>query len=187
MHYSLYDDEQFSDITIKFERYNEHANAVVPCEVKCHRVILSHTSKYFNSMCGPMKKLDKDQEVIIILDNEDADGAINEAVLRHIYNFPYPEIQRLCDLHGAEAHMDVFIAARKYLLPKLERRALVGLDKSIKFNTSQCTTDRNVNRIFSIVKLLMNNKQHNIEFEANAKQLIFNASPSTVQEAEVPS
>jgi hypothetical protein len=33
----------------------------------------------------------------------------------------------------------------------------------------------------------MNNKQHNIEFEANAKQLIFNASPSTVQEAEVPS
>ena len=136
---SLFDQEQYSDIIIQFEGLDDRFDWIRR-EVKCHKVILCHASKFFNAMCGPAKKSNETERNIIILEDDEQAGRSNEAVLRHIYNFTYAEIREICSIDSftTATQMDVIVAARKYLLPKLEQEALTVLYSDIQELERNC-------------------------------------------------
>ena len=66
-------------------------------DVKCHKAILCRASKFFKAMCTPTNGLDATRKDRIVLEDDYGDDT-NEAVLRHIYNFTYAEIEQLCSI-----------------------------------------------------------------------------------------
>lgn len=130
---SLYDQEEFSDVTIRFYNFHENGRLLKEHEINCHRVIISQASKYFKAMCGSTtNSADQRQEFIDLDDDDECDGRLTQGIIRHMYNFSYAEIQELCTVWEPQAHMYLYIAARKYFLPKLESEALAALYASIE-------------------------------------------------------
>lgn len=108
----FFDREALSDVTIKFgER-----------EVKCHKVVLCSASEYFEMMLGVNSAFkERDQRVIELKDDEDLDAV--EAMLAYMYTFDYV-LRFKSREHDAGFHLNVLVTAKKYLLPKLELKAL---------------------------------------------------------------
>jgi hypothetical protein len=92
-------------------------------------------------------------------------------VLRHIYNFSYYSIQN--DLGGFNmySHMDVIVAAKKYLLPMLEAEALQGLEHEIKAIKDTWDDRYGATRILKVITLLSSHKDHNSSFEGKARSI----------------
>ena len=169
---SLFDQADFSDITIKFEQYSEPCDSFVEREVKCHKVILSHASPFFKSMCDSANEYVGGQPEVLELPDDD-DGHLKEAVLRHIYGFTYAKIQEVCDFHCSRIdwQMDVIVAARKYMLPKLEQEALTALYNNIQELEHNCATPQGSHELFCAVISLKWYRPHNVEFERMARDL----------------
>ncbi|TKA82691.1 hypothetical protein B0A55_01497 [Friedmanniomyces simplex] len=118
---SFFDQEAFSDITVKFGTR----------ERRCHKMILCSKSIYFNDLCGPAKKFAEAQQPIIELKDDDEEAV--EALLRWLYTFDYehrhtgnapdsPEEESTIDFH-----LSVCLVADKYLLQDLKNEALSRL------------------------------------------------------------
>ena len=169
---SLFDQEQYSDIIIQFEGLDDRFDWIRR-EVKCHKVILCHASKFFNAMCGPAKKSNETERNIIILEDDEQAGRVNEAVLRHIYNFTYAEIREIRSKASSTTarQMDVIVAGRKYLLPKLEQEALTALYSDIQELEQNRATPRGSNQLLHAILDLKCYKEHNVEFERMARDL----------------
>ena len=170
---SLFDQAEFSDITIKFEQVNEQCDGFVEREVRCHKVILSHSSPFSKSMCNSANDSIGGQPEIIELPDDNLDGFANEAVLRHIYGFTDPEIKEPCHIDSStiERQMEVIVAARKYLLPALEQEVLAALYNDIQVLERNCATPRGLDDLLDTVDSLKRHKEHNVEFERMARDL----------------
>jgi hypothetical protein len=77
----LFNEDAFSDVTVRFSNR----------EIKCHKVILCTASDYFKALCGPASKFSEKELTIIDLHDDDPDAI--EAVLRYLYNFSYADIK----------------------------------------------------------------------------------------------
>ncbi|KAK4553751.1 hypothetical protein LTR86_009249 [Recurvomyces mirabilis] len=114
---SFFDQEAFSDVTIKFGAR----------ERKCHRMILCSKSKYFAEMCGPNKNFAEAQQSVIALKDDVNEDAV-EAMLRWLYTFDYQTRPKpLMAEPTPEFHLDVCVVADKYLLTCLSAEALSRL------------------------------------------------------------
>ncbi|KAK3669886.1 hypothetical protein LTR78_010267 [Recurvomyces mirabilis] len=114
---SFFDQEAFSDVTIKFGAR----------ERRCHRMILCSKSKYFAEMCGPNKTFAEAQQSVIELKDDVNEDAV-EAMLRWLYTFDYQTRQKPLKAEPtAEFHLDVCVVADKYLLTCLSAEALSRL------------------------------------------------------------
>ena len=178
---SLFDQEQFSDITITFEHYKWDSDEMCTTqylhEVKCHKIILCHASKFFKSMCGSATTATEPGRDTIHLMDDGRCGEVNEAILRHIYGFSYVELQDLCVGSLSWAHMDVIIAARKYLLPGLEQEAVAALYKSIEEEALHRDRPTGERRLARSLVLLERNTEHNPEFADVARDLTLKHLP----------
>lgn len=109
-------------------------------ERKCHRVILCNKSDYFKELFGPGKQFAESNQGVVELKDDDEEAV--EALLRWIYTFEYEERQRNpipCstaedkDDLPLNFHLNVCIAADKYLLPALRDEALGRLHVLLEY------------------------------------------------------
>ena len=170
---SLFDQADFSDITIKFEQYSDLRDDLAEREVRCHKVILSHASQVFKSICDSANKSIGGQPEVVELPGDGEGGLVNDAILQHMYRFTYAEIREICDLDCStiERQMEVIVTARKYLLPKLEQEALTALYNDIQILERNCATIRGSNLLLDAVDSLKRYKEHNVEFERMGRDL----------------
>ncbi len=111
--YRFFDQEAFSDVTIKFGTR----------ERKCHKMILCSKSGYFNDLCGPGKHFAEAQQRTVVLNEDDEDAF--EAMLRWIYTFDYEDRISEAKVEATlDFHLNVCIVADKYLLSDLMNEAL---------------------------------------------------------------
>ena len=156
---SLWNKTTFSDVTIRFSGN----------EVRCHKAVLCTASEYFEALCGPQSKFIESERTTIELYEDDPIAL--EAVLRYIYNFSYTEIvHRLGDFH-ANTHVNVIMAAKKYLLPKLASDALVALEAEIADIEDQLQMSGTGEGVLEIIELLMTHKEQDASFERRIKVL----------------
>lgn len=179
MLHSLYDQEEFSDISIRFEGMDWDKWKRCEREVKCHKIILCEASKYFKTMCSPSKATAGDvPEVIYLEDDEEHCGGLNEAIIRHMYNYSYADIVELGNLHQLSAQADLIVVARKYLVPKLESEATAAvyadIEQQLDDETGQIKieTEKSCKQLSSTVSLLLWLKNSKPEFGEYAHQII---------------
>lgn len=114
--YRLFNQEAFSDITVKFGNH----------ERKCHKVILCAKSDYFTQLLGPGKEFAEANRSAVELKGDDEDAI--EAMLRWLYTFDY-------EARGATAsldfHINVAVVANKYLLRDLEQEASLRFARAL--------------------------------------------------------
>ncbi|KAK5174914.1 uncharacterized protein LTR77_000050 [Saxophila tyrrhenica] len=114
---AIFDKPEFSDITIKFGAQ----------EVKCHKVVLTQASDYFRTLLTNRNFVESEQATIELQGDE---PRAVMAMLRHIYGFPYDQDLAILPSEGIDFHHAVDTTANKYLLSKLEEKALNSLDSS---------------------------------------------------------
>ena len=108
---SLFDQDEFSDVTIR----------VGERQFRCHKMILCQKSEYFQALCGPDGKFrEADQDTIELKDD---DPKAVEVVLRYVYGFEYWELEQVVQDWTVQAHLNTIITATKYLLPAVAETA----------------------------------------------------------------
>jgi len=166
----LFDQDAFADVIIK----SGHL------EIKCHRNILSTASDYFKTLLSqdPKHSLAERSQTVIEL-KDDAPEAIR-AILQYIYSFKYERTVKEYlrddgdvgddevvevedkDVSAAVYHLQVYVAAQKYLLQKLADKALDALKTALTKITER---DQVAGKgLFELVKLLAECQDHNDSF-----------------------
>ncbi|KAK5129095.1 hypothetical protein LTR08_003915 [Meristemomyces frigidus] len=116
----FFDQEAFSDITIKFGSR----------ELCCHKFILCTKSEYFNNICGPGKHFAESGQATIEL-KEDDEGAL-QRMFRWLYSFDYEDEASKKLEDQFQFHVDVCTVADKYGFPTLKNEAFKRLMFSIE-------------------------------------------------------
>ncbi|KAM0712234.1 hypothetical protein Q7P37_011328 [Cladosporium fusiforme] len=107
---SLYNQERFSDLTLKL------SNGVA---IKVHKVILCSKSEYFNMLCGPESRFAERNQAIIELKEDDPEAL--EALIRHLYSThkAADPLQAIKRNRSWRFWLTVRTTADKYLEPSL--------------------------------------------------------------------
>ena len=79
--------------------------------------------EYFKTMLQPDGPFTESQQTVITLEG-DKPYAV-EAILQNIYGFDYDP------LHTLQYHLNVYVAAQKYLLPGLQEIALTAANRKV--------------------------------------------------------
>lgn len=139
-------------------------------------MILSNHSEYFSSLCGANSKWRESSQSVIELHDDDPDAA--ERVLRYLYGFVYPTCQCIPGFQAvspfdvAANHINVFVAAQKYLLPKLESQARRGLQMALDHLASEERESVQIDGFFDTIKLLVIHTEVDPGFVKLAAELI---------------
>ena len=88
-----------------------------------------------------------------------------ETLLRYIYNFTYPEIQKSLGRFSVDTHLSVMMTAKKYLLPKLETEAINGTKAAVTDIECNCMRQGSVTGVLEVIELLASYKDHSDKFE----------------------
>ena len=109
------------DVTIKFGGR----------QIKCHRLILCSVSEYFNAISRPNSRWKEANSGTIELKDDDPDAV--EAMLRYIYGFNYPSIEKaMVKAADVTFHLNTYIIADKYMLQELRGLARGALLREIR-------------------------------------------------------
>jgi hypothetical protein len=152
MYLSLFDCEDYSDITIKTEAR----------EYKCHTIILCHTSEYFKAMCGPRSPWLESKQSVVELKEDDPKAA--EAILRHLYKFEYDEIRESIGGFDITTRLNVVLAAQKYLLPEFEEIALHRVEHALARIETDYGKTGDITQIWDFVRLLSSHVKYQVNF-----------------------
>lgn len=126
----FFDKEQYSDVTLTFSGH----------KIKCHKMILCSKSKHFNAMFGPDSKYVESQlSEIPLYDDDDPDAA--EAMLADLYDLNHLK-KFESRANDPRFHLNVIVAAQKYTVPELEKRALEVFERTIPLATDNITIIR---------------------------------------------
>ena len=127
-------------------------------------------AKYFGSVCGEQSVWEESNHRTIELKEDDPDAV--EAMLRHLYGFKYSEIESTlkkgCDINF---HINVIVAAQKYLLPTLLFAAQEALVREISNVESLCKDTGIGKEVLKAVQLLMDSQVFYTGFAAMAERL----------------
>ncbi|KAK6439941.1 hypothetical protein LTR95_003837 [Oleoguttula sp. CCFEE 5521] len=104
---SLWNQTDYSDITITFSGRSVH----------CHKIVLCRASDYFNRQSGPRSQFAERSLKEVELKDDDPDAL--EALLLHLYQQDFdPDVSK-----SWRFYLDLRAAADKYLLPRLGQTA----------------------------------------------------------------
>ncbi|OTA32009.1 hypothetical protein BTJ68_07322 [Hortaea werneckii EXF-2000] len=115
-----FDQEAFSDVTLRFGS-NER---------RCHKLILCAKSDYFKDLLSPEKRFAEAHQPIVEL--KDDDCAAVEAMLRWLYTFDYESSCPSGHELAPDGHLRVVVVADKYMLDGLRDEALRRLGKILE-------------------------------------------------------
>lgn len=141
--------------------------------MKCHKIILSKASKYFEEKCTIQNDPSDDEPLVVELERTVGDGAVIEVALRHMYSFTYSEIQQdRSEFMTPRSHLAIVMAARKMALPQLEQQALKALYETIDQHVELCANRKRAGPLADCIIFLMECREHDEGFESRAKDLV---------------
>ncbi|CAK1360758.1 hypothetical protein CB0940_03787 [Cercospora beticola] len=108
---TLYDDENYSDVTIEYSGRQYHG----------HKAVLCTRSEYFDRLCGRNSQFAESTRKVIKLEEDDATAV--ERMIVHLYGGPY--VPSTMKDNEWQFHAEITRVADKYLVPGLESKALV--------------------------------------------------------------
>ncbi|GIZ36721.1 hypothetical protein CKM354_000018800 [Cercospora kikuchii] len=107
---TLYDDENYSDVTIEYSGR----------QYRGHKAVLCTRSEYFDRLCGKNSQFAESTQKVIKLEEDDATAV--ERMIVHLYGGPY--VPSTTKDNEWQFHAEITRVADKYLVPGLKSKAL---------------------------------------------------------------
>ena len=146
---SVFNRDLLCDVTIKFGAR----------QIKCHRLILCNVSDYFNAICGQNSRWKEANSGVIELKDNDPDAV--EAMLRYIYGFDYPTIEKtMTKTTDVTFHLNVYITANQYMLRELRGLARGALLREIRAIETHCQQTHDAKKVFKVIQLLLAHRDY---------------------------